>query len=234
MRVGRAGVISHAVRMGRTKKTRSEHSHDVEVASQHNESVDADEIVDIKDINIQEKTGERIVFRKLPIFIWIVGVVIAVIGLYFLYHLAFAKIAPDYKEFNEGYWWQYLILACIFLLSIVFITAGRIETVVFDKDSDEFARYKVNIWWMKSGVFQKLSNISEIRVSKRGHQTVFSDTVYYKIVVDFKDGESVTILDSKKEEKVVLQVLYIKNFLGMKDSSNGNRVHQKDLKILKN
>ena len=111
MRLGRAGVISHAVRVGRSKRNGSNHSRDIEVASQHNESQNIEDIVDIKDIHIQERTGERIVFRKLPIFIWIVGVIIAVIGLYFLYHLAFAKIAPDYKEFNQGYWWQYLILA---------------------------------------------------------------------------------------------------------------------------
>ena len=64
-----------------------------------------------------------------------------------------------------------------------------------------------------------------MRIVKRGHETVYSSAVYYKIVIDFKDGESVTILDSKKEEKVVMQVLFIKKFLGIKESEYGNQVH---------
>ena len=106
----------------------------------------------------------------------------------------------------------------------MFIIAGRIETVVFDKDCNEFGRYKVNIFWWKSGVFKKISNISGIKVVKRGHETVFQKAIYYKIVVEFKDGDSVFILDSKKEDKVIMQVLYIKKFLGIKDSDFGNRV----------
>ena len=117
-----------------------------------------------------------------------------------------------------------LTLILYWTVALVFIIAGRIEIVIFDRDHDEFARYKINILCIKSGSFKKISQISDIRVVKRGHETTFSKAVYFKIVVDFKDGESIFILDSKKEDKVITQVLLIKKFIGIQDSNFGNRV----------
>ena len=75
-----------------------------------------EDAIDIQDINLQENKGERIVFRKLPLWIWLFGGAIAVVGIYLLLHLALANVAPDFKKFNEGYWWQYLILVLIFII----------------------------------------------------------------------------------------------------------------------
>ena len=96
--------------------------------------------------------------------------------------------------------------------------------MVFDKENDEFSRKKVNTFCIKKGKSCKLADITDIRVEKRGHDTIHSNTIHFKIIIDLKNNEMVTLLESKKEEKVISQVLFIKRFLGRKDTEFGNNV----------
>ena len=231
MRAGRAGTLARAMKYNREGSRPSSASvqRPVEQASQEGETSVEDEVIDVQDINLQDNTKKRIVFRKFPVALWLVGILIAILGLYCLYHVALGFLGVPFEGFSEGHWWQWLIVAALFVLSFVFLFAGRIESVIFDKDANEFTRVKFNIFCVKTSKTLKISDISDIRVEKRGFETVHSSTKHFKIIIDFRNKQSVTLLESKKEEKVITQVLFIKRFIGMRDSAYGNHVQIDDV-----
>mmetsp|Transcript_17362 Transcript_17362/g.19450 ORF Transcript_17362/g.19450 Transcript_17362/m.19450 type:complete len:187 (+) Transcript_17362:111-671(+) len=166
----------------------------------------------------------KIRFRKYPWAIWIVGIVILILAIYCFYHVTLGFLGTVFDGYREPKWWQFLVIFALFALSGVFFFAAKIEQVSFDKDKDEFSRTKINTFCIKKGKTCKLSEISDLRIEKRGHDTIHSNTIHYKIIIDFKNNEMVTLLESKKEEKVITQVLYIKRFLGMRDTDYGNTI----------
>ena len=148
MRVGRAAVLTRSVQKGRSKNRDNRDSNirepQVEMASE--ESGYDNDIIDLNDINLQENTQRRITFRKIPFALWIVGGIILILSLYLFYHLTLGFLGTIFKGYREGHWWQYLVVVALFGLSFLFIYAGKVETVMFDKDENEFSRHKTNIF----------------------------------------------------------------------------------------
>lgn len=57
--------------------------------------------IKMNDINLREQTSDRIIFRKLPIALWIVGSVIFILSIYLLSTLiigSFGKFDKDRVE----------------------------------------------------------------------------------------------------------------------------------------
>lgn len=51
----------------------------------------------MRDINLREKTNDRIIFRKVPYPLWIVGSIIFITSIYLLYTLALGYFGVLYK-----------------------------------------------------------------------------------------------------------------------------------------
>lgn len=62
----------------------------------------AEEALDLKAINIREKTDDRMVFRKVPFALWIVGTMILITSIYLLYTLALGYFGVLYKGPKQG------------------------------------------------------------------------------------------------------------------------------------
>ena len=58
--------------------------------------------IEIHDIDIREHNKERLVFRKIPYTLWIVGVIITLCALYLLYHVALASFGVIFEGYREG------------------------------------------------------------------------------------------------------------------------------------
>lgn len=60
-------------------------------------------VVNIQDnINLKEKSRDRLVFRKFPFTLWIVGTVVILSSMYLIYHLAFASWGVLFEGYREG------------------------------------------------------------------------------------------------------------------------------------
>lgn len=61
-----------------------------------------EEAIQLHNINIREKTDDRMVFRKLPFALWIIGTLILVLSVYMLYTLALGYFGVLYKGPKQG------------------------------------------------------------------------------------------------------------------------------------
>jgi hypothetical protein len=57
--------------------------------------------------------------------------------MFLLYNITLGRYGGHaFGTFKEGTWWQYFIILGLLGLSILFAYAGKIESVVFDKNND--------------------------------------------------------------------------------------------------
>ena len=62
---------------------------------------DPEEAIRMDNINLREKTSDRVIFRKLPIALWVVGVVIFLITIYLMASLIVGSFGHFDKETPE-------------------------------------------------------------------------------------------------------------------------------------
>ena len=53
-----------------------------------------------------------------------------------------------------------------------------------------------------------MAEIKGVKIFKRGHNGVNIYTLHYKIMVEFKSGPAIKVLETQKREKVIKQVSY--------------------------
>ena len=180
---------------------------DLEKEGENNNSdIEADSAMESyvnENINLREVGQERLVFRRLPWRMWIVGGVIMLLGLYLIYHLALGTWGVLFKGYQEGHWWQYLIAVLIVLLGLCFIGAGKVESVVLDKRRNVLELQKTNVICRTSRQGHSLTHLSNIRGFKKGHAGVNYYTLHYVIQAEFKTCAPVRILESQNRQKII-------------------------------
>mmetsp|Transcript_13346 Transcript_13346/g.22688 ORF Transcript_13346/g.22688 Transcript_13346/m.22688 type:complete len:220 (-) Transcript_13346:28-687(-) len=174
-----------------------------------------EEQVDLNQIGIKEATESRIVFRKMPILIWFAGLVIILSSLYLIYHLALGQLGVLFQGYRQGYWWQYLIAVFILGFGIIFMWAGKIDSVVIDKQLGIMTKERVNIVCKKKQTDWALDQIKNVRVFKRGHDSIQVVTIHFEVQVDFSNLPSCTLLETQSHDKAIKQAIKIKQFLGL-------------------
>ena len=92
-----------------------------------------DEAVDLASINVKEESQNHLIFRNIPFGVWFFGFLILLSGMYLIYHLALGHLGVLFKGYREGHWWQYFISFMLVLFGILFMYAGKVESVIFDK-----------------------------------------------------------------------------------------------------
>lgn len=90
-----------------------------------------------------------LVFRKLPLRIWLPGLFIVIAALYLIYHLALGQYGVLFSGFREGHWWQYFVAVLLLLFGIFFMHAGKIEQVIFNKEIGIMSMGKTTIFCRK-------------------------------------------------------------------------------------
>lgn len=90
--------------------------------------------IEIMDIDLSTSTRGRLVFRKYPYALWIVGTLIFGIACFLMYRLTIGKkVGNGVDGFDQGHWWQFLICFGIYCLGVLFLASGRIKSYVFDR-----------------------------------------------------------------------------------------------------
>lgn len=71
--------------------------HDREEDDEERAKTREEEEIQLRDINLREKSDDRMVFRRVPFALWIVGTMILITAVYLLYTLALGYFGVLYK-----------------------------------------------------------------------------------------------------------------------------------------
>ena len=154
---------------------------------------------ELAQINVRESSENRLSFRKIPVVIWLSGTIVIITALYLIYHLALGHYGVLFKGYREGHWWQYFISFAMLLFGIVVLYAGKVESVIFDKQTGIVGKIKTSIFCTKKRLDWELDQIQNVRVYKRGHDGIQVMTIHFDIQLEFHDIPSTTILRTKDE-----------------------------------
>lgn len=93
-------------------------------------------------INLKSQSEEQLVFRKYPWSVWLAGLLFLCCSGYLAYHLTVGRYTgvlikqlDDKKSKGQNMWWQYLLAVVIAILGFCFIYAGKIDTVLIDRQT---------------------------------------------------------------------------------------------------
>lgn len=73
------------------------------------------------------------------------------------------------------------------ILSFSFIYAGKIESVILDKQKQQLSVCKTTVICRKEQRNFKMHEISDVKAYKKGHNGVNVYTLHYKIMVEFRN-----------------------------------------------
>ena len=133
---------------------------------------DEEDPISLGQINVRELTDNRLLFRKIPYVIWSAGIFVLISGFYLIYHLALGHLGVLFKGYRQGHWWQYLIAIAIIFFGLIFMYAGKVESLIFDREIGIMSQVKTSIICKKKQRDWALDQIKNIRVFKRGHDGV--------------------------------------------------------------
>ncbi|CAD8162031.1 unnamed protein product [Paramecium octaurelia] len=204
MRFGRVGAISAITRVKRSESYLAGKSDDIELTEKqlnHAEKI-------MRSISKDQKS---LVLYRVPVFIWGIGILIIMLSLYLLYNLIWGL---EGKVFKQGTtWWQYFVSFIIMGIGISFLIATKREKLIFNKEKDEIILCYRNICCQKKVMEQKISHLSNMRMVKRGMDSIQNSTLHYKIVLSFNDGQYFEILEGKSEYKIKGQFVQIAKYI---------------------
>ena len=120
-----------------------------------------------------------------------------------------------FEGYREGHWWQYFVAVLLLILGLVFLYAGKVESVVFSKDDATVAKVKTTVVCTRQVTEWALDQVVNVRVFKRGQESIQVMTIHYEVQLDFRELPSVNILKTKDCAKAMRQMAEIKEFLGM-------------------
>ena len=101
------------------------------------------------------------------------------------------------------------------MFGIIVLHAGKVEQIIFDKQIGIVTKNRISIFCKKKTVEWTIDQITNVRVFKRGHDSIQVMTIHYEVQIDFADIPSHTIIQSLNYEKAVKQMAQIKEFLGL-------------------
>lgn len=94
----------------------------------------------------------------------------------------------------------------MFIIAVVFLLAGKIETVTIDKRNKKVELRKTSMCCVKTRTIGDLNKIFGFNGFKKGHEGFWMSTVEYIIRAEFKREKSFIILTSRSRTKITLQV----------------------------
>jgi hypothetical protein len=144
---------------------------------------------------------------------WIIGSLVVLFASYLVYNLTGGVIyggnlIPLSRD-TDVKWWHIMIVILIYLLGFTFIWTGKIETCTFNKSFNIVEKRRINLFCRNKVDLRSLSMLTGIYGVKKGHEGVTVNTVSYIIRADFKNEQSITILESTSRSKIVKQVRFL-------------------------
>lgn len=92
------------------------------------------------------------------------------------------------------------------LFGIIVLYAGKVESVIFDKQTGIVGKVKTTIFCTKKQIEWSIDQIQNVKVYKRGHDGIQVMTIHYDVQIDFRDIPSTNIMRTKDQEKAIRQM----------------------------
>ncbi|KAH7487727.1 uncharacterized protein KRP23_1690 [Phytophthora ramorum] len=158
--------------------------------------------------------GRELQVVNYPWPIWVFGLLIILGASVFVHSVHSQRDDDNFHRHTD--WWKYLVAVAIYVLGVILIANGRVETFYMNKELSRLsvrsnkplclsARYKRE-------VERDMRHITNIRVEAAGEYSGDVDTRTYKVQFDFDDGSHVTALESRSKQKTMRRCRLIKAF----------------------
>ena len=166
---------------------------------------------------------DKLEFRKLPILIWSISLVVISFGIFLFYHFTFGSFIFVYDEHLEGQIrigtvLEYFCCLAVIALGILFLSVATIETSTFDWKSGFLFVRKTTLGW---GTFQDrypLEEVKDVYVVKKGFVNLNNDTTHFKVVIEFSNDKRVKIQETNYFWKAKTIAFSIQTFLGFENA----------------
>jgi hypothetical protein len=99
-----------------------------------------------------------------------------------------------------------LIFSFLLLMTGVFLQAGYITTVVFDKRYGRLALYQINAFCNRQVRDFRLEDIKSVRAVQRGFKNRQTNTLHNKIVIEFVNHSPIGILETHSSIRIKKEV----------------------------
>jgi hypothetical protein len=146
--------------------------------------------------------------------IWVFGLLI-IMGASVFVHSVHSQRDDDDPHSNAN-WWKYLVAVAIYVLGVVLIANGRVETFYMNKELSRLSVRSNKPMCLSTRhlrvVDRDIRHITNIRVEASGEYSGDIDTRTYKVHFDFDDGSHVTALESRSKQKTMRRCRHIKAF----------------------
>lgn len=176
--------------------------------------------LDQEDIKLQianTKLKRKLTIRSFPFFFWLLGLVFIIFGILLLVNLILGEESENsiFKGFNQGYWWEYLIVGIIFSLGISFYITAKYESIHFDREKDLCVLSKTYLFCCSNqSIVLKISEIENIYAIKIGNVSTSMNSIIYKVGIRYgKQNKTAHIFKSLFERSVINNVLELRRYL---------------------
>jgi hypothetical protein len=112
----------------------------------------------------------KLKYMKIPWTLWGTGIFFIIFSLFLWYHLLLAHWGGSVlKSFLKRHWWQYLLSAVILIIGFCFFVAGKVKTLLIDKNIGTVLVRKTACFCIFSNTVNfDISEIQDIRAYKKG------------------------------------------------------------------
>ncbi len=81
--------------------------------------------------------------------------------------------------------------------------AGKIESIIFDRTKQQLFINKTTVFCFKESRIYPMRDIIDVKAYKKGHSGVNTYTLYYKIMIMFKNDHPLKLTETAVEEKCI-------------------------------
>jgi hypothetical protein len=171
------------------------------------------EPIDLNEIRIAEKYEENLRMTRIPWSLWGLAAIAIGCASFLLGNVIGNKdIIATYRG---GAWWQYFIIVMLYVFGVVVFLCGKIEIVLFQKETGLFTHNKWILCYKWKGFCCGLADIANVTLEKEGVKKDLQDTIHYKVLVVFRHAAPLRILETKSRTRAMEKVREIRSFLGM-------------------
>jgi len=177
----------------------------------------------LEDVDIDSfEEGESLTMRRLPWAVWSLSIFIVAVNTLLLLHLT-----SDIKLFNgydEGFWWQYVLILVFYLISAVLLFFGKVEVVTIDKVAGLFQRTKWVLFFKWKDQSYSLKSITDVGLYKESVKHEYKNSMHYKVVMYLKNGTDLKVLETMSKNTAMKKATKIKGFIGIEGQVTIKRV----------
>lgn len=160
--------------------------------------------------------GHRLLSMKsYPVMQWFMGVFVLGAATWFLVHVIEGTLGELFHGRKEGFWWQYLVAAVLYILGLFVFGTGKVETVVFDKASSRLVVSKRGPFHCapEVRVDRPLHDLTHLTLEALGREHRDTDNRHFKVGLHFIDGTRIKVLESRTKITALERLKRIREFV---------------------